>query len=146
MNNNEVVEILNGLIETCKNCQEVYRASADTIRNSEFRRLFTIFSQQRAQFASELQEELHRLGGEPSAVGTAPASLQRGWINVKPTIKSGDEASIIVECQHAEEAAVSNYQDALSADLPLDVQYVVKRQYMDIKDAYDRIRILQRAA
>jgi hypothetical protein len=41
---------------------------------------------------------------------------------------------------------VNDYQEALKADLPLDVQYVVKRQYMDIKDAYDRIRILQRAA
>jgi hypothetical protein len=41
---------------------------------------------------------------------------------------------------------VNDYQEALKTDLPLDVQYVVKRQYMDIKDAYDRIRILQRAA
>jgi uncharacterized protein (TIGR02284 family) len=57
-----------------------------------------------------------------------------------------DEASIIAECQREEEAAVNDYQEALKGDLPLDVQYVVKRQYMDIKDAYDRIRILQRAA
>ena len=57
-----------------------------------------------------------------------------------------DEATIIAECQREEEAAVNDYQEALKADLPLDVQYVVKRQYMDIKDAYDRIRILQRAA
>jgi len=41
---------------------------------------------------------------------------------------------------------VNDYQKVLQVDLPLDVQYVVKRQYMDIKDAYDRIRILQRAA
>ena len=57
-----------------------------------------------------------------------------------------DEAVVIAECQSEEEAAVVEYQKALEADLPLDVQYVVKRQYMDIKDAYDRIRILQRAA
>jgi hypothetical protein len=50
------------------------------------------------------------------------------------------------EGQREEEAAVNDYLEALKAGLPLDVQYVVKRQYMDIKDAYDRIRILQRAA
>ena len=57
-----------------------------------------------------------------------------------------DEATVIAECQREEEAAVNDYQEALKSDLPLDVQYVVKRQYMDIKYAYDRIRILQRAA
>jgi uncharacterized protein (TIGR02284 family) len=66
-------------------------------------------------------------------------------MNLKSSVPR-DEASIIAECQREEESAVNDYQEALKADLPLDVQYVVKRQYMDIKDAYDRIRILQRAA
>jgi uncharacterized protein (TIGR02284 family) len=57
-----------------------------------------------------------------------------------------DEASIIADCQFEEEIAVNDYQAALKEDLPLDIQYVVKRQYMDIRDAYDRIRILRRAA
>jgi uncharacterized protein (TIGR02284 family) len=72
--------------------------------------------------------------------------LHRGWINIKSAVMRGGDSSIIVECQNGEEAAVERYQEALKADLPLDVQYVVKRQYMDIKDAFDRIRILQRAA
>ena len=58
---------------------------------------------------------------------------------VRPFLGSGKAGQI-------EEAAINDYQEAMKADLPLDVQYVVKRQYMDIKDAFDRIRILQRAA
>jgi len=57
-----------------------------------------------------------------------------------------DEVSIIEACQREEENAINEFEKALQADLPLDVGYVLKRQYMDIKDAYDRIRILQRAA
>jgi len=146
MSNNEVIAILNDLIETCKDGQEGYRIAAENISNSEFRRLFNIFSQQRAQFVSELQAEVHRLGGSPVSRGTLAGSLHREWLNVKTTFTGADEASIIAQCQLGEEAAVNHYQEALKADLPLDVQYVVKRQYMDIKDAYDRIRILQRAA
>jgi uncharacterized protein (TIGR02284 family) len=146
MGNDEVITILNGLIETCKDGQEGYRTAAEHITNSEFRRLFNIFSQQRAQFVTELQAEVHRLGGEPKDSGSVSGSLHRGWIDLKAAIGAGDETSIIAECQRGEEATVNNYQEALKADLPLDVQYVVKRQYMDIKDAYDRIRILQRAA
>src|SRR5262249_30408962 len=145
MNNNEVIAILNNLIETCRDGQEGFRTAAENIRNSEFRRLFNIFSQQRAQFVTELQAEVHRLGGSPETKGSVVGWLQRGWMNAKVAVRA-DEASVILECQRGEEAAVNNYQEALKADLPLDVQYVVKRQYMDIKDAFDRIRILQRAA
>ena len=143
MNNNEVIFILNNLVETCNDGQKSFRLAAESIHNSEFRRLFNIFSQQRAQFVSELQAEIHRLGGTVSkAPETGPS--ERAWRNLKKPMR--DEAAIIAECQHEEEAAVNAYQEALKADLPLDVQYVIKRQYMDIKDAYDRIRILQRAA
>ncbi|HEY2379998.1 MAG TPA: PA2169 family four-helix-bundle protein [Terriglobia bacterium] len=154
MNNNEVIAILDGLIETCKTGREEFRNAAESIQNSEFRRLFNIFSQQRVQFISELKSEVHRLGGDSvveagsEAEATAPLPSNtipfRNPAAAKTTMR--DEAGIISECQHEEEAAVNDYQEALKADLPLDVQYVVKRQYMDIKDAYDRIRILQRAA
>jgi uncharacterized protein (TIGR02284 family) len=146
MNNSEIVLILNNLTETCRDGQEGFRTAAEYIRNPEFRRLFNIFSQQRAQFVTELQAEVHRLGGAPDESKSMAGWLHRGWINIKSAVMRGGDSSIIVECQNGEEAAVERYQEALKADLPLDVQYVVKRQYMDIKDAFDRIRILQRAA
>ena len=145
MNNNEVISILSDLIETCKDGEECFRDAAEHIANSEFRRLFSIFVQQRAQFVQELQAEINRLGGDSSKVVGIGGKLHRTWMNLKSAVVR-DEASIISECQREEESAVNDYQEALKADLPLDVQYVVKRQYMDIKDAYDRIRILQRAA
>jgi uncharacterized protein (TIGR02284 family) len=149
MNNNEVISILNGLVETCTRGEEVFRSAAEGIRNSEFRRLFNIFVQQRAQFISELHGEIHRLGGEAETVRRAPTAVPGKTLPfTRPSTGAEvrDEASIIAACQREEEAAVNDYQEALKADLQLDVQYVVKRQYMDIKDAYDRIRILQRAA
>lgn len=144
MNNHEVISILTDLIETCKAGEECFSDAATHIANNEFRRLFSIFVQQRLQFVQELEAEIHRLGGDPSRAGIG-GKLHRTWMNLKSAV-TRDEASIISECQREEEAAVNDYQEALKADLPLDVQYVVKRQYMDIKDAYDRIRILQRAA
>lgn len=144
MNNTEVISILKKLIATCGVGQEGFRNAAESTHNSEFRRLLSIFSHQRAQFVTELQAEVHRLGGEASM--TADAAAPGGKRSNVVSILSRDEGKIMMECQREEEAAVNDYQGALKADLPLDVQYVVKRQYMDIKDAYDRIRILQRAA
>ena len=53
MNNNEVISILSDLIEACKDGEECFRDAAEHIANSEFRRLFSIFVQQRAQFVSK---------------------------------------------------------------------------------------------
>src|SRR5262249_18222630 len=116
MGNDEVIAILNSLIETCKDGQDAYRTAAENISNNEFRRLFHIFSQQRAQFMTELQAEVHRLGGEPQETGSTLGWLHRGWIDLKSVISGGDEASIIAECQRGEEATVNNYQEALKAD------------------------------
>jgi uncharacterized protein (TIGR02284 family) len=150
MNNNEVIAVLDGLIDTCKRGLDAFRNAAQNIHNSEFRRLFNIFSQQRAQFITELHSEVQRLGGKVPETSEVRGKLPDNALPFRPstTAKSGsrDEASSIAECQREEEIAVIDYQEALKADLPLDVQYVVKRQYMDVKDAYDRIRILQRAA
>jgi uncharacterized protein (TIGR02284 family) len=149
MNNNEVITILDGLINTCRRGQEGFRTAAENIQNSEFRRLFNIFSQQRAQFISELNSEVHRLGGD-GRFEEGTTDLPQNTLPFRTAASKAaairDEANVIAECRREEETAVNDYQEALKADLSLDVQYVVKRQYMDIKDAYDRIRILQRAA
>jgi uncharacterized protein (TIGR02284 family) len=150
MNNNEVIAILDGLAATCQRGRDRFRDAAENIQNNEFRRLFNIFSQQRIQFITELKAEVHRLRGDSSAETEDARELPGNTVPFKrSTVTKSiirDEARIIAECQREEETAVNDYQEALKADLPLDVQYVVKRQYMDIKDAYDRVRILQRAA
>jgi uncharacterized protein (TIGR02284 family) len=150
MNSIEVIAILDGLVVTCEKGRDRFRDAAESIQNREFRRLFNIFSQQRDQFITELKSEVHRLSSDVSAEPEDLAELPRNTLPFRrPAAGKAalrEEAIIMAECRREEEAAVNDYQAALSADLPLDVQYVVKRQYVDIKDAYDRIRILQRAA
>jgi uncharacterized protein (TIGR02284 family) len=149
MNSIEVIAILDGLVVTCEKGRDRFRDAAESIQNREFRRLFNIFSQQRAQFISELKSEIHRLGGD-GRFEEGTTELPQNTLPFRTAAAKAaairDEVNIIAECRREEETAVNDYQEALKADLSLDVQYVVKRQYMDIKDAYDRIRILQRAA
>src|SRR5256885_6085980 len=109
MNNNEVVSILNNLIETCKKGQDGFRTAAESIQNSEFRRLFNIFSQQRAQFITELHSEMHRLGGglnEPETTPLPDNTLLFRSSTTASASRMRDEASVISECQREEEMAV----------------------------------------
>jgi uncharacterized protein (TIGR02284 family) len=107
--------------------------------------LFHNYSQQRAQFAGELQSEVRHLGGDPEKTGSVAASLHRGWINIKSVVTGEDEASVIAECERGEDSAVSNYEDALKENLPANVRSVVERQFTQVKEAHDRIRSLKHA-
>src|SRR2546426_12275814 len=102
MHNCEVISILDDLIETCRRGQEGFRNAAESLQTCEFRRLFNIISQQRAQFVTELLAEVHRLGG--GAGKTASLALSNSTVRPlrrsSTTVKSAgvrDEASIIAE-------------------------------------------------
>jgi uncharacterized protein (TIGR02284 family) len=144
--NDNAISVLNNLIETCKDGQNGFQTAAEGITRSELKSLFYQYSQQRAQFAGELQNEVRRLGGDPEKAGSVAATLHRGWINIKSAVTGEDENAVLAECERGEDSAVSNYKDALAdANLPTDVRAVVERQYAGVQEAHDRIRNLERA-
>lgn len=144
-NNDDVISTLNNLIETCKDGQNGFQTAADGVKRSDLKTLFHTYAQQRAQFAGELQNEVLRLGGDPEKAGSVAASLHRGWINLKSAVTGNDDNAVITECERGEDAAVSNYTDALENDLPENIRTIVERQYGQVKEAHDRIRSLERA-
>ncbi|HVG38251.1 MAG TPA: PA2169 family four-helix-bundle protein [Pyrinomonadaceae bacterium] len=143
-NNDDVISTLNNLIETCKDGENGFRTASDGVKNSQLKTLFHTYAQQRAQFASELQNEVRHLGGDPEKTGSVAATLHRGWINIKSAVTGEDENAVLAECERGEDSAVSNYRDALQESLPANVKSVVERQYTQIKEAHDKIRNLER--
>jgi uncharacterized protein (TIGR02284 family) len=144
--NEEVISTLNDLIQTCRDGQNGFKTAAEGVKNPELKSLFYSYSQQRAQFVGELQDEVRRLGGDPETSGSLAASLHRGWMDIKSAVTGGDDGGIITECERGEDAAVKTYRDALGKDLPAGVRPVVERQFASVREAHDRIRKLERAS
>jgi uncharacterized protein (TIGR02284 family) len=142
----QAVSTLNSLIETCRDGQEGFKTAAEGVNNSELKELFYAYSQQRAGFVGELQDEVRRLGGEPDTTGSVTASLHRGWMGLRAALTGGDEASVLAECERGEDAAMSNYRAAFNVDLPASVRQMTERQFAEIKEAHNNIRNLDRAA
>lgn len=143
--NEEVISTLNNLIETCRDGQNGFKTAAEGVKNPELKELFYHYSQQRASFVGELQDEVRRLGGDPENSGSVAASLHRGWIDIKSAITGEDEDAVISECERGEDSAVSNYRDALERDMPANVRQVIERQFSAVKEAHDRIRTIEKA-
>lgn len=131
---------LNDLIETCKDGENGFREAAEGVRNQGVRALCNEYARQRAQFASELQNLVIRLGGAPTTSGSAGAALHRGWMNLKSALTGKDDHAILEEAERGEDAAVKNYQKVLAEDLPSDIRSVVEEQYRQVLQAHNRVR------
>jgi uncharacterized protein (TIGR02284 family) len=142
----EYISTLNDLIETCRDGEEGFRDSAQHVERQDLRSIFTEYSKQRSQFASELQNVVSRIGGDPEKSGSMSASLHRGWINLKSALTGRDDHAILAECERGEDSAVRNYQDALAHDLPSDIRSIVEEQYRQVLEAHNRMKSLRDAS
>ena len=143
--NAQVIATLNGLIQTCRDGEEGFRTAAEGVRSPELKELFSGYARQRAGFASELQDEVRRLGGEPAEGGSVTGSVHRGWMGLKAALTGEDEHAILGECERGEDSALAAYRAALGVDLPASVRSMVERQFAEVKEAHQRIRNLDRA-
>ena len=113
------------------------------MKSADLKELFSELSMQRQQFAGEPQTLVLGLGEETQTSGTFGGALHHGWMDLKAAITNGDEHTILVECVRGENAAVAAYRDALEHDeLPSNVRYAIKRQYMGVRAAHYRVRDL----
>ncbi len=136
-----VADRLNSLIETCLDGEEGYRAAANAVKNGDLRVMFSSLSIQRHQFAEELQEMVRALDITPETDGTTTGAMHRGWIRLRSALTHGDEAPILTECERGEEAAVSQYREALAdEDLDGELRDVLRLQFMGVQGAYEHVR------
>ena len=139
----DTVTTLNGLIHTCRDGEEGFRMAADAVKDTQLRSLFRDLSAQRAQFATELEAEVVRLGEVPTTQGTVMGALHRGWMNVKSAVVGSDDATIVSECERGEDSAVAAYQDAMDHDLASATQSLIAKQFSFVQAGHDRVRAIE---
>ena len=139
----EVASTLNQLIQTCHDGENGFKVAAESVDDVNLQHLLESYSQQRSEFAAELQSEVERLNQDPAEAGHVAAALHRGWMDIKSLATGRDEAAIIAECERGEDVAVKAYEQVLASGLPADLRALVERQFLKVKDAHDQIRSLE---
>ena len=141
----EFISTLNNLIETCKDGENGFRESAEGVQDPSLRSVFTEYQQQRSQFATELQQQVAKLGKAPEDSGSVVAAMHRGWINLKSAVTGKDDLAILEEAERGEDSAVKNYKQALLEDIPADLKSLIQTQYSGVQKAHDQIKALRDA-
>ena len=142
--NTDTISNLNCLTKTCKDGEAGFKTAAEHTQDPDLKALFMNYAQQRAGFANDLRNAVLRLGGAAEDGGSITGAMHRGWMQLKSTVTGDSDAALIHEAERGEDVAKAAYQKALDLDLPLDVQGIVQRQFIQVKEAHDRIRTLER--
>jgi uncharacterized protein (TIGR02284 family) len=133
-------DILQNLVETCRDGQKGFREAAENIKNPEIREFFNEQSLLRAQFAGELESEIHRFGEhDVDTSGSTLAAMHRAWIDLKSSLGGGDEA-IVSAAETGEDSAKKAYEEALRENLPSDLRDIIQRQAASVISAHNRVR------
>lgn len=130
------------LVEINKTAAKGYQEAAEGVSSPDLKSRLSQFSQQRAQFASELTQHAQQLGVNTesntieSLAADAAAAVHRGWINIKSAITGQDDSAILGECETGDATALTAYETALkSSDLPAEARNVIQQQHSQILSA-----------
>jgi len=141
--NDETIDQLNKLIETCKDGEYGFRSCAEHCKSADLKTVFMRRSEDCAKGARELQALVSRLGGKPESDSSTTGAMHRGWVAVVGTLTGYSDEQMLNECERGEDAALDRYRAALKQPLPSDVMSVVQSQYEGVKRNHDQIRTLR---
>jgi uncharacterized protein (TIGR02284 family) len=141
--NDDVVDVLNDLLESCRDGEYGFHACADHADSGELKGIFQRHSRECAAAAVELEHEIRRLGGDPASGGTVAGALHRGWVSVKTALSIKDDMAVLQECERGEDAALARYRKALSAALPGNVRALLERQMQGVQRNHDEVKALR---
>ena len=139
-----IASVLESLIETVRDSQELFLSAAEDVKNRAFKTMFGEVAQQRREFAGELQLLMADFGRETHATSTVGGAIHRGWMDIKAALASGDEHTVLTECERGEDFAVTEYREALtSEDLSPRMREVIESQFQAIHASHERMRRLR---
>jgi uncharacterized protein (TIGR02284 family) len=145
MNTPELIDVLNDLIETSRDGEYGFRASAEQAKSSSLRANLLARAASCATAADQLRAHVVELGGKPEQGGSAAGALHRGWVAAKAKLSTFDDLAVLEECERGEDVALRSYRDALEQDLPAPIRNLVQSQYEGAKRNHNDIRRMRDA-
>lgn len=143
--NKQLASTLNRLYRLCQAGARGFEVVAENVSNRGLKVLLKTYAQQRAQFARELEEAIHDLGGETSQRRSIRGIVHRGRIDIKATLTIGQqdvENVVLKEAMLGENAAARAYERALQEDMPDETRAMVEQQAREIRAVSDQVALL----
>ena len=133
---------LHELIDRLRAEQEGFRDLGHRLQNEQAKRFFLEETQRRAEYAAELENELHRMGVHDVKEDISGASKARLlWGEIQANLAGGQKA-LLSTAEKFDEATLKIYAAALKEELPLPLREMLDRQQAHLRRSQDQSRAL----
>src|SRR6185436_1892729 len=139
----DTVDVLQELVECCKDGEYGFRTSAEQVKRPDLKTLLLQRADDCRAGAQELNQLIRECGGAAEDGGSAMGALHRGWVAVKTTLTTYDDKAVLEECERGEDNAKARYRKALEKPLPANVKQLVEKQFQGVQRNHDQVRMLR---
>ena len=136
----DVVDVLNDLIECCRDGEYGCRLCAQHAKEPELKRVLSLSAQECQEAAKALMDCIGQLGGQIDDGGSLMGSMHRGWVSIKGTLAGYSDRAMLDEAERGQDSALACYHQALNEKLPIAVHALVQRQAEAVKLSHDDIK------
>jgi uncharacterized protein (TIGR02284 family) len=143
MQNDDAISTLNHLISIAKDGVNGMSSAAESAKNAQLKSTLSQLSQERNRVATQLQDVVRRLGGDPDQSGTTLGAAHRTFMNVKEAVTGSTDRALLNECERGEDVAVREFTSALEQPLPTDIKQTVQSLLGQVRTSHDRIKQLR---
>ncbi len=144
MTDNTDISVLNGLIKTTLDSMKGYEDAAKDAESTQYATMFADFARDRAQVATQLQNQVRTLGGDPEMDSSMLAAAHRTFMDLKQALTGKDDKAIILEVERGEDHIKAKYEDAIKdSDLSPATLAVVEKGYASVREGHDKMSALK---
>jgi uncharacterized protein (TIGR02284 family) len=143
MRTQATIRILNKLIRTCRDSEELCNVCADAVASPGLRSLMRYRSEEWGRQGDELQALVLLLGGNPVISGSFSAHISGGWLGFKTALLGPSDLAAIEAWQQMQQRGQSRYNEALGNYLPERIRRTVSLQANRILDRSEKIGMLR---
>ncbi|ALJ05136.1 hypothetical protein APS56_08355 [Pseudalgibacter alginicilyticus] len=142
--NKEIVNVLQELLQKNYDAEAGYKQVMTKAKSQGLKEWLQLKAKQRSEYATQLDNVIRNFNATPAEDGTVLGSVHRGWIDVKTTLSSDTDESILEECIRGEKASVSEYETQLEkvSDY-LPIKDLLNNQMTSIKTALNTVKRME---
>ena len=145
--NEQTAEILNDLVKINNDRIAGYTRAMDETKpeDADLRSLFQTMKAESAQYKSELETLVSRLGEEKAEGTRLDGKIYRAWMDVKATFSGNSRKTVLENCEFGEDAAQKAYKSALDSDgeLTAEARQLISAQKAALKTSHDKIKAMR---
>jgi uncharacterized protein (TIGR02284 family) len=139
MIDNNDVSVLNALIKTTLDSMK-----AKDAESTQFATMFADFARDRAKVATDLQNQVRTLGGEPELDSSMLAAAHRTFMDLKQALTGKDDKAIIQEVERGEDHIKAKFEDAMKdGDLTPATREAITTAFASVREGHDKMSALK---